>query len=80
MDKPGRIAAFEFMFVDDAIKNFIVTRRPVQIDSHIQTHEKKGMQLLDTHLYKLFQQGVISSSEALQHARKQDEIRKKMNI
>jgi twitching motility protein PilT len=62
-DKPGRVAAFEFLVVTPAISNLIRENKTFRIDSAIQTGKKFGMQLLDDHLWSLYEQGLISAEE-----------------
>ncbi len=61
----GRIAAYEMLVVDSAIANMIRTNKPFSIDSNIQTGTKKGMQLLDDHIYNLWKIGRITKEDAL---------------
>ncbi|MDH7598366.1 MAG: type IV pilus twitching motility protein PilT [Sedimentisphaerales bacterium] len=65
----GRIAAYEFMVVTPAIANLIRENKTYRIDSSIQTGKKLGMQLLDEHLWQLFDQGKITLEEMLDKAR-----------
>jgi twitching motility protein PilT len=65
----GRIAAYEFMVVTPAISNLIRENKTYRIDSSIQTGKKLGMQLLDDHLWQLYEAGRISYEEMLDKAR-----------
>jgi twitching motility protein PilT len=65
----GRVAAYEFMVVTPAIANLIRENKTYRIDSAIQTGKKLGMQLLDDHLWMLFQNGKISKEEMCDKAR-----------
>jgi len=65
----GRVAAYEFMVVTPAIANLIRENKTYRIDSAIQTGKKLGMQLLDDHLWVLFQDGRISKEEMVDKAR-----------
>ena len=65
----GRIAAYEFMVVTPAIANLIRENKTYRIDSSIQTGKKLGMQLLDEHLWHLYNIGKISLEEMLDKAR-----------
>jgi twitching motility protein PilT len=64
-DQEGRVAAYEFMYVTPSIQNLIRDNKTFRIDSDIQTGKKYGMQLLDDHLWQLFQAGKISAEEAV---------------
>ncbi len=65
VDTDGMIAAYEFMYVTPGIQNLIRENKSFRIDSEIQTGKKYGMQLLDDHLWMLFQAGKISTEEAI---------------
>lgn len=65
----GRVAAFEFMVVTPAIANLIRENKSYRIDSSIQTGKKLGMQLLDDHLWQLYDSGKVSLEEILDRAR-----------
>ena len=65
----GRAAAFEFMVVTPAIANLIRENKVYRIESSIQTGKKFGMQLLDDHLWELYDVGKISKEEMLDKAR-----------
>jgi twitching motility protein PilT len=65
----GRIAAYEFMVVTPAIANLIRENKTYRIDSSIQTGKKLGMQLLDEHLWQLYDIGKITVEEMLEVSR-----------
>jgi len=65
----GRIAAFEFMVVTPAISNLVRENKTYRIDSSIQTGKKLGMQLLDDHLWQLYEEGKVTLEEMLDKAR-----------
>lgn len=64
----GRIAAYEFMVVTPAICNLIRENKTYRIDSSIQTGKKLGMQLLDEHLWQLYDIGKINLEEMMDKA------------
>jgi len=69
-DVKGMVAAYEFMLVTPAVANLIREGKPTTyIDSAIQTGRKFGMRLLDDHLYSLYEEGKISSEDAVDKAR-----------
>ena len=78
----GRIAAYEFMVVTPAIANLIRENKTYRIDSSIQTGKRLGMQLLDEHLWKLYDTGKIALQEMLDKSRQpgmlQDKARTKV--
>ena len=65
----GRVAAYEFMVVTPAISNLVRESKTYRIDSSIQTGKKLGMQLLDEHLWNLYDMGKITLEEMLDKAR-----------
>lgn len=64
----GLTAAFELMIANPAIRNLIREGKTHQIDNVIQTSTSEGMMLIETHLARLVQQGVISKERALRTA------------
>ena len=64
----GRIAAYEFMVVTPAISNLIRENKTYRIDSSIQTGKRLGMQLLDEHLWQLYDIGKITLEEMVDKA------------
>ncbi|MCA9279087.1 MAG: type IV pilus twitching motility protein PilT [Phycisphaeraceae bacterium] len=63
VDKPGMVAAYEFLLVTPAISNLVRENKTFRIDSMIQTGKKFGMQLLDDHLWSLYSKGIIDAAE-----------------
>ncbi|MBW8002213.1 MAG: type IV pilus twitching motility protein PilT [Planctomycetes bacterium] len=76
--KKGRVAAFEFMVVTPAISNLIRENKAYRIDSSIQTGKNLGMQLLDEHLWKLYDAGTITQEELMDKARNPGTIHDKI--
>lgn len=74
----GRVAAYEFLLVTPAIANLVRENKTYRIDSSIQTGKKYGMQLLDEHLWKLFDEGIVPGEEALEKARFPADFQAKM--
>jgi twitching motility protein PilT len=70
----GRVAAFEMLVVDPAIANLIRENKTFRITSAIQTGQKKGMQLLDDHMFKLWRQGLVDKRDILMKANSVDEM------
>jgi len=75
----GRIAAFEFMVVTPAIANLVRENKYYRIDSSIQTGKKFGMQLLDDHLWQLFESRILSAEDMLDKARNPAELKRKID-
>lgn len=67
-DGSGRIAAFEIMVVNTAIKHLIKEGNTNQIYSAIQTGRQEGMQGLEQSLKNFCKDGLISVEEAMHHA------------
>ena len=77
-DGDGRRAAYEFLLITPAIANLIRENKTYRIDSSIQTGKKYGMQLLDEHLWKLYDEGTCPGDECLERARFPAEFQAKM--
>ena len=75
----GRIAAYEFMVVTPAIANLIRENKTYRIDSSIQTGRKLGMQLLDEHLWELYETGKVTLQEMLDKGRQPGALQDKAN-
>ena len=80
----GRVAGYEFMVVTPAIANLIRENKTYRIDSSIQTGKKLGMQLLDDHLWSLYDHGKINLDEMIDKAREpgplQDKAMQKIRL
>lgn len=61
----GRVAAFEVLIVDSGIANLVRENKIFRITSAIQTGKKKGMQLLDDHIYEHYCDGLVTKEDAL---------------
>ena len=77
-DVRGRIAAFEFLVVTNAISNLIRENKVYRIPSSIQTGKKFGMQLLDDHLVRLYAEGKIAEEDAVDHSQSSADVRDKI--
>lgn len=74
----GRVAAYEFMVCTPAIQNLIRENKTYRIDSAIQTGKKFGMQLLDDHLWKLYDDGMCEADDCIERARQPAELEAKV--
>lgn len=74
----GRVAAYEFLVITPAISNLIRENKTYRIDSAIQTGKKYGMQLLDDHLWQLYDQGICSADECIERARNPSDLQTKI--
>jgi twitching motility protein PilT len=79
VDKPGRVASYEFLVVTPAIANLIRENKTFRIDSAIQTGRKFGMQLLDDHLWSLYAQGIISAEEMIDKSKDPGDLTEKVH-
>ena len=77
-DGKGRVAAFEIMHTTPAIQNLIRENKTHQISSSIQTSKNMGMITMDDAIYKLYNDGKIDSTQALEFAQEPDQLRKKL--
>lgn len=67
-DGSGRVAAFEIMLANDAIRSQVRDGKTEQIAGTIQISKAQGMRLLDDNLFDLVRQGLISSESAVEFA------------
>lgn len=65
IDGRKRVAAFEVMVANSAIRNLIRENKTYQIQNIIQTGSKEGMQSMDQELVNLYRKGFISKDSAL---------------
>ena len=75
----GRTAVFEFLVVTPAIANLIRENKTFRIDSNIQTGKRYGMQLLDDHLWELYNEGVVSLEDMMDVARHQGSLQERLD-
>lgn len=76
----GRIAAFEIMHTNPAIRNLIREAKTHQIDTIIQTSRKAGMLSMDEALIELAVSGRITKETALEYAQDQGSITRKLGF
>lgn len=62
--KTQRLALFELMYVNNAIRNLITVGDFIQIDNAIEVASKDGMLTFKSHIYSLLDQGVIDEATA----------------
>lgn len=78
IDGNGRVAAFEVLHNNPAVRNLIREGKTHQITSVMQTNRKQGMMTMDDALVLLCQESKISRDMALQFAQDQDSIKNKL--
>ncbi len=74
----GRCAAYEVLVVDSGIGNLIRENKTFRINSAIQTGAKKGMQLLDDHLFRLWREKKVTEENVLAKAQNVDELERRI--
>ena len=74
----GRVAAFEVMHTNTAIKNLIRESKTHQIDNIIQTNRKLGMMMMDDAIMELYMRGEISKETSLEYAQDQQNMKRKL--
>ena len=67
-DGKGRVAAFEIMHANNAIRSLIREGKTHQIESVMQTGRRLGMQTMDDAIYELYLKRKIDSDTALDFA------------
>lgn len=75
-DGKGRVAAFEIMVANPAIRNLVREGKIHQIDTAIQTGAKQRMQTMDNSLIDLYARGLIKKDVALTQAINYEDIKK----
>ncbi|MDF2546499.1 MAG: type pili twitching motility protein PilT [Anaerosolibacter sp.] len=75
-NEPGRVAAFEVMLANNAIRNLIREGKTHQIQTSIQTGLKFGMQTMDHSLLELYKRTIISKENALTYSLDLDMMKK----
>ena len=68
IDKNGRVALFEIMHINNAIRNLIRDNKIYQIPGIIQTSSKQGMITMDESLLMAYNNGIISKESLLYYA------------
>lgn len=78
VDGKGRVAAFEVLHNNTAVKNLIREGKTHQLTSIMQTNRKAGMMTMDDALAQLYNEMKIDREMALQFAQDQDSIKNKL--
>lgn len=77
-DHTGRVAAFEIMFANSAIRNLIREGKSHQIPSMIQTGKQNGMITMDDALYELYRSRKVTKEEALIYAQDRNALMRRL--
>lgn len=76
----GRIAAFEVMLANPAVRNLIREGKAYQLPSILQTNRKEGMQTMDDAIYDLYMKSYISSETAVSYSQDPAGMRQKVKL
>lgn len=77
-DGQGRVAAFEVLHANYAVRNMIRESKSHQLISVMQTNRKQGMITMDEAILQLYTDGVIGKEMAIQFASEPDTMRMKL--
>lgn len=77
-DRKGRVAAFEIMYANSAIRNLIREAKPHQIPSIIQTSKSAGMITMDDALTELYEHRKITREDAILFAQDKSNLKKRL--
>ncbi len=77
-DGNGRVAAFEVLHANYAVRNMIRDSKSHQLISVMQTNRKQGMITMDEAILQLYSEGVISKEMAVQFASEPDTMLMKL--
>ncbi|MCR5156988.1 MAG: type IV pilus twitching motility protein PilT [Butyrivibrio sp.] len=77
-DGVSRLAAFEVLHVNSAVRNLIREGKSHQLITYMQTYRKQGMITMDDAILELYRSGKISREIALQFAQDPDTMQNKM--
>lgn len=78
IDGRGRVAAFEVMHANHAVRNLIREGKSHQLTSVMQTNRKQGMMTMDEAIQQLYFAGRISREMAIQFAQDPDNMENKI--
>lgn len=76
----GRIAAFEVLLANQAVRNLIREGKAYQLPSVLQTSRKEGMQTMDDAIYDLYMKSYISSETAISYAQDAAGMKQKVQL
>lgn len=78
-DGSGRVAAFEVLHANHAVRNLIREAKSHQLMSVMQTNRKAGMIVMDEAIMQLYAQGQITKDMAVQFAQDPDGMANKLH-
>ena len=77
-DGSGRVAAFEVLHANQAVRNLIRESKSHQLKTVMQTNRKMGMIAMDEAILQLYMNRTITSEMAIQFAQDPDAMQKKV--
>ncbi len=77
-DRQGRVAAFEVMISTPSIQALIRDNKTFRITSDIQTGGRLGMFTLDSHLWDLYQAGIIGYDDLITKSQDPESLSQKL--
>ena len=77
-DGSGRVAAFEVMHSNHAVRNLVREGKSHQLTSVMQTNRKIGMITMDEAIAQLYYEGKIDREMAIQFAQDPDSMMNKI--
>jgi len=75
-----RVAAIEILIGTAMVKDLIMKGDVMALKEVMEKSEELGMQTFDSHIYKLYKQGVISLEEALKNADSESNLQVRINL
>ena len=75
-----RVAAIEILIGTPIIRELITKGDILGIKEIMEKSEELGMQTFDSHIYKLYKEGIISLEEAMKNADSPSNLQVKMNL
>ena len=76
----GRVAAFEVMVANPAIRNLIRENKAYQLTSQIQINKRMGMQTMDDALFDLYLAGLITAADCVHYAQDIESMTKRVML
>ncbi len=76
----GRVAAFEILLANPAVRNLIRDAKAYQIPTIMQTSRKDGMLLMDDAILELYKKEKIDIETALSYCQDIQSMKKKLNV
>jgi len=75
-----RVAAIEILIGTAIVKDLIMKGDVMALKEVMEKSEELGMQTFDSHIYKLYKEGVISLEEALKNADSESNLQVRINL